>query len=45
MAIAIATLVIAQVDGLLIQWLLDPQRMPSTAELVGSLRATLGEGG
>ncbi len=44
-AIAIATLVIAQVDGLLIQWLLDPQRMPSTAELVGSLRATLGEAG
>lgn len=43
-AIALATVIIAQLDGLLIQWLIDPQRLPTTAQLVASLQAAMTRG-
>jgi AcrR family transcriptional regulator len=38
-AITIASMIIAQMDGLLIQWLVDPDRIPTAAEFVASLQA------
>jgi hypothetical protein len=35
-------MITALADGFLVRWLVDPDALPSAAELVGSLRATLG---
>jgi hypothetical protein len=39
---ALATFQIVICDGLLVQWLLDPDAAPSGAELTGALRLALG---
>jgi AcrR family transcriptional regulator len=41
---ALATLIIAQMDGLVIQWLLDAERLPTVAQFVASLEGALAGG-
>ncbi len=37
----LTSLLMALADGLILQWLLDRERVPSSAELLGALRAAL----
>lgn len=43
-ALALATLIIAQMDGLVIQWLLDAERLPTAAQFVAALEGALAGG-